>query len=338
MSAAFSSGHALLVGVGGDLPVTVKDAEDLAALLRDPARAGYPEGQVEVLTGAQATRDGILGGLDRLAQRALGDADATAIIYYSGHGGRFGASADTARYYLVPHGWDLARRDETCVSGEELTARIRAVPAKRLLVLLDCCHAAGLPQAKEKDAPHFAKAGLPDLDGLRAGVGQMVLTSCRPEEKSYIQPGARNSVFTACLLSALAGGAPSYLGHAWALDVVSHVLREVPGRAPAAQHPVLSWATNTESFPICRVPAAKAAPIAAPAPAWRQRRVRMEIDSLMPAYELRRTLIGRLRAARALSTDPTEQLKLERQIDDAERAAEADTDRLDRLHAELGEA
>lgn len=336
MSAGFSSGHALLIGVGGDLPVTVKDAEDLAALLKDPARAGYPAAQVEVLSGAQATREGILGGLKRLAERTLGDPDATAILYYSGHGGRFGSSAVTATYYLVPHGWDADRRDETGVTGDELTAGIRAVPARRLLVLLDCCHAAGLPRAK--DAALFAEEGLPELDGLRSGVGQMVLTSCRPEEKSYIRYGDRNSLFTASLLSALAGGAPSYLGHAWALDVVSHVLREVPDLAPADQHPVLSWATNTESFPICRVPAAKAAPKAAPAPAWRQKRARMEIDSLMPAYELRLTLMGRLRAARALSTDPTEQLRLERQIDDAERAAEADTERLDRLHAELGEA
>lgn len=339
MSAAFSSGYALLVGVGGDLPVTSRDAEDLAALLRDPARAGYPEDQVDVLTGPQATREGILAALDRLAQRTLGDPDATAIVYYSGHGGRFGPSAEMARYSLLPHGWDEARRDETGVSGEELTERIRAVPAKRLLVLLDCCHAAGLPRPKDgASLASFAKAGLPEIDGLRSGAGQIVLTSCRGDEKSYIRQGASNSVFTACLLEALQGSAPSYLGFAWALDVVSHVLREVPGQAPAPQHPVLAWADRTESFTLCRVPAAKGAAAPAPAPGWRRKRVQLEIDSLMPAFELRRTLIGRLRTARALSTDPAEQLRLERQIDDAERAAESDTQRLDRLHAELGEA
>jgi hypothetical protein len=338
MSAAFSSGYALLVGVGGDLPVTARDAEDLTALLRDPARAGYPEAQVDVLTGPQATREGILAALDRLAQRTLGDPDATAIVYYSGHGGRFGPSAEVARYYLLPYGWDETRRDETGVSGEELTARIRAVPAKRLLVLLDCCHAAGLPRPKA--GASFAKADLPELDGLWSGAGQMVLTSCRGDEKSYIRQGAANSVFTACLLEALQGRAPSYFGFAWALDVVSYVLREVPGRAPAPQHPVLAWAHGTESFTLCRVLAAKDAGAAVPAPAsgWRRKRVQKEIDSLMPAFEVRRTLIGRLRTARALSTDPAEQLRIERQLDDAERAAESDTQRLDRLHAELGEA
>ncbi|WP_438020353.1 caspase family protein [Sorangium sp. So ce315] len=339
MSAAFSSGYALLVGVGGDLPVTARDAEDLAALLRDPDRAGYPDDQVDVLTGAQATRAGILAALDRLAERTLGDPEATAIVYYSGHGGRFGPSAAMARYYLLPHGWDEARRDETGVSGDELTARIRAIPARRLLVLLDCCHAAGLPRPKDgASAAAFAKTGLPAIDGLRSGAGQMVLTSCRGDERSYIRQGAANSVFTACLLEALQGSAPSYLGFAWALDVVSYLLREVPGRAPAPQHPVLSWADRTESFTLCRVPAAKGAAAPAPAPGWRRKRVQMEIDSLMPAFELRRTLIGRLRTARALSTDPAEQLRIERQIDEAERAAESDTQRLDRLHAELGEA
>ncbi|WP_437291053.1 caspase family protein [Sorangium sp. So ce406] len=339
MSAAFSSGYALLVGVGGDLPVTARDAEDLAALLRDPARAGYPDDQVDVLTGPQATRTGILAALDLLAQRTLGDPEATAIIYYSGHGGRFGPTAEMARYYLLPHGWDEARRDETGVSGDELTARIRAVPAKRLLVLLDCCHAAGLPRPKDgASVAAFAKSGLPEIDGLRSGAGQMVLTSCRGDEKSYIRQGASNSVFTACLLEALQGSAPSYLGFAWALDVISYLLREVPGRAPASQHPVLSWVDRTESFTLCRVPAAKGAAAPAPAAGWRRKRVQLEIDSLMPAFELRRTLIGRLRTARALSTDPAEQLRIERQIDDAERAAESDTQRLDRLHAELGDA
>ncbi|WP_437310773.1 caspase family protein [Sorangium sp. So ce388] len=336
MSAAFSSGYALLVGVGGDLPVTASDAEDLAALLRDPTRAGYPKDQVDVLTGPRATRAGILAALDRLALRTLGDPDATAIVYYSGHGGRFGPSADMARYHLLPHGWDEARRDETGVSGEELTARIRAVPAKRLLVLLDCCHAAGLP--RPKDGAGFAKAGLPEIDGLRSGAGQIVLTSCRGDEKSYIRHGAPNSVFTACLIEALEGKAPSYFGFTWALDVVSYLLREVPGRAPAPQHPVLSWADRTESFTLCRVPAAKSAATPAATPGWRRKRVQLEIDSLMPAFELRRTLIGRLRTARALSTDPAEQLRLERQLDEAERAAESDTQRLDRLHAELGQA
>jgi hypothetical protein len=339
MSAAFSSGYALLVGTGGDLPVTARDAEDLAALLRDPERAGYAEDQVDVLTGPQATREGILAALDRLAQRTLGDPDATAILYYSGHGGRFGPSAGLARYYLLPHGWDESRRDETGVSGEELTARIRAVPAKRLLVLLDCCHAAGLPRPKDGASfAKFAKEGLPELDGLRSGAGQMILTSCRGDEKSYIRHGDANSVFTACLLEALEGRAPSYFGFVWALDVVSYLLREVPGRAPAPQHPVLSWADRTESFTLCRVPSVKGAAAPSLAPAWRRKRIQLEIDSLMPAFELRRTLIGRLRTARALSTDPVEQLRIERQIDDAERTEESDTRRLDRLHAELGEA
>lgn len=338
MSAGFASGHALLVGVGGDLPVTVKDAEDLGELLRDPARAGYPQAQVDLVTGPRATRDGILLGLERLAARAQGDPDATVILYYSGHGVHLGPTEQDARYFLVPDGWDPARPAETGVSGEELTAHIRAVPARRMLVLLDCCHAAGLPRSKE--AGLVQKAGLPPLGVLRRGRGQVVLTSCRADELSYTLKNDTNSLFTSCLLSGLSGGAPSYFGFAWVLDVVSHVLREVPRRIAGGQHPVLSWADSTESFPICRVPAAKAAPETAPAPMleWKRRRLQMEIDSLMPAFELRRTLMGRLRVARALATDPTEQLRLERQLDEAERESAAETRRLDQLHAELAGA
>lgn len=66
----FTQGHALLVGVGSDLPVTVQDAQGLADLLRDPARCAYPLAQVQALTESAATRPNVLAALDTLAQSA----------------------------------------------------------------------------------------------------------------------------------------------------------------------------------------------------------------------------------------------------------------------------
>ncbi|NTV88280.1 MAG: hypothetical protein HGA21_16245, partial [Burkholderiaceae bacterium] len=52
--------------------------------------------------GAAATRTGILDGLGWLGARLAADGDATALIYYSGHGWCDEAQESPA-YYLLPH-------------------------------------------------------------------------------------------------------------------------------------------------------------------------------------------------------------------------------------------
>lgn len=80
MTQQFTQGHALLVGVGADLPNTVDDATGLAALLADTERCAYPTGHVHLFTEQQATRSQILNALDQLA--ASSDANATIIFYF----------------------------------------------------------------------------------------------------------------------------------------------------------------------------------------------------------------------------------------------------------------
>ena len=138
MSAGFAHGHALVVGVGADLPGTVDDAVALAGILRDPARCAYPPDQVHTLTGERATRDAFLSALDALARST--DSQSTVIVYFSGHGCR--AASPVGEFcYLVTHGYDLDRLVQTAVSSAEFADRLRAIPAHKLLLLLDCCHA-----------------------------------------------------------------------------------------------------------------------------------------------------------------------------------------------------
>ena len=53
MSRDFGQGHALVIGVGADLPNTVDDAIGLADILKDPTRCAYPPNQVHLLTAEQ---------------------------------------------------------------------------------------------------------------------------------------------------------------------------------------------------------------------------------------------------------------------------------------------
>ncbi len=137
----FANGYALLIGVGADLPVTVKDATALRDVLINPHRAAYPLKQVNLLTETSATRQGILAGFDELIKRSNQNPGATAIVYYSGHGGYI---KGTKEYFLVPYGYNSKHRKETAISGLEFTQKIEAIKAQKLIVLLDCCHAGGI--------------------------------------------------------------------------------------------------------------------------------------------------------------------------------------------------
>jgi hypothetical protein len=141
----FDQGYALIVGVGADLPSTVDDAVGLAEIIRDPARCAYPPDHIHLLTGGSAGREHVLAALDALTQST--DPQSTVVVYFSGHGYRV-ASATGEFYYLLPHGYDLGRLYQTAISGVEFTERLRAIPAQRLLVLLDCCHADGVGETK----------------------------------------------------------------------------------------------------------------------------------------------------------------------------------------------
>src|SRR5262245_47007717 len=112
--------HALVIGVSQYPHVQrlprVHDAEDLAAVLRDPAACGYEPGNVAVLEEWEATRARIVGELERLAQRATGDA--TVLIYFSGHGGQ--PPGDGGDSYLMPIDGEWGSRerlDATAISS-----------------------------------------------------------------------------------------------------------------------------------------------------------------------------------------------------------------------------
>lgn len=263
MAELFTTGYALLIGVGGNLPVTVADATALNDLLVDEKHAAYPSEQVKLLVAANAHREAILQAFDRLIEQANNELDATVIVYYSGHGGRIERSGNEAEYYLVPHGYEAARRAETAISGAEFTEKIEAIKARKLLVILDCCHAAGQVKGPEESLikgpeESFVKSPLPPelLSILDKGSGQVVVASSREDESSYTD--AKYSVFTDCLLEALKGkGAVNKDGFARILDVLIYLFKNVPTRAAQAlagaqQHPFLKKAFDVgDNFALC---------------------------------------------------------------------------------------
>jgi uncharacterized caspase-like protein len=240
MPETFVQGHAVVVGVGADLPVTVDDATAVADLLRDPGRCAYPAGQVHLLTGERATAADILAALDTLAESTA--PESTAIVYFSGHG------LEVPDYYLMPYGYKLTDLPGTAIPGDLFTEKLRAIEAGKLTVLLDCCHAGG--QAEAKGLPGVKSPLPPSVTAeLERGSGRVVISSSRRDEVSWT--GKPYSVFTAALLEGLAGyGAFERDGYARVLDLAMYAGRMVPERTGDKQHPIVKVSNLEDNFAL----------------------------------------------------------------------------------------
>ena len=127
----FQHGYALIVGVGRSaypawsLPTTASDAAALRAALTDPSLCAYPadDDHVRLLCNETATRAALRDGLAWLAQQAAADDEATALVYYSGHGW---IDRSTRRYYLLPHDVKPFDVPGSALTGEDFAAALRA--------------------------------------------------------------------------------------------------------------------------------------------------------------------------------------------------------------------
>jgi hypothetical protein len=260
-SSTFSQGHAVVVGVGADLPNTVDDAVGLAGILKEPGRCAYPPGQVHLLTGPEATRARVLAVLDSLAQATT--AQSSVLVYFSGHGYRVASKAGHA-YYLMPHGYDLSRLPETAISGAELTDRLRAVTAQKLLLLLDCCYAGGLDATKGPGGLELQNGALPSeaLSLLAEGGGRALIASSQDNEVSFA--GKPYSAFTLALIEALCGAGTAVKdGYVRLSDLALYTNRMVVQRTKERQHPILSF-KQADNFALAYYAGGDAQPKALP--------------------------------------------------------------------------
>ena len=154
----FKHGYALVIGVDQNavtswsLPAVTHDVLALRETLVDPRRCGYPEGNVRVLTGKDATRSKIEQELERLRGCIERDSEATAVVYFSGHGHRvWSPGTGKQEYFLLPYdvraidsNGQLVPNTETALPAVVFARKIEEIEPQRLLVVLDCCHAGGM--------------------------------------------------------------------------------------------------------------------------------------------------------------------------------------------------
>jgi hypothetical protein len=251
------SGYALVIGVGGDLPNTVNDADGLAKVLKDPARCAYDPAKVNLLTAEKADRAGILTALDQLAQADL--QDATVVIYFSGHGYRVESSTDE-NYFLMPAGYDINQLRKSAISGKEFADKLAVLKTARLLLLLDCCHAQGVGETKAAGLTLTKSPLPPEAQALFAqGGGRIVITSSRASEASFA--GKPYSLFTRALIEALcAVGITEGEGYVKALDLALYASHKVAEWSKDRQHPTADT-QKADNFAVAYYAAGAKAPL-----------------------------------------------------------------------------
>ena len=239
---ALDDAHALVIGISRYLHIdslaVTQDAPDIAAVLSDPACCGYPPAAIRTLIDGDATRAAILAALDELAR--ITHESSTVFIYYSGHGAR-AADSDGGRCYLIPVDATNGSVDElerTAISGPALTARLRAIPAGRLTLVLDACRAAGMADLRIADA----------VEPMARGPGRAVIAASRRAGAALQLPGERDSAMTAVLIDALRGAAPSVDGAILVFDLFTYVAQHVAA-VSFDQHPVFKAELET-NYPI----------------------------------------------------------------------------------------
>ncbi len=249
------SAHALVIGVAAYRqirplpPVVTNDARAVADLLTDGRYCGYLPEHVRLLRDEEATREALRRALADLA--ASTNAESSVFIYFTGHGGRV-ESGPQAGEFLLPVDAIYPPADalaESGMSGTEFAEALRAIPARKVVVILDCCHAGGIGAPKDIDTPVLT-TGFPEgyYETLTSGKGRVIFASSRDSEYSFAHGGEEYSVFTRHLLEGLQGGVASEDGMVRVFDLFEYLQPRVTTDEPR-QHPVFK-AEVEENFTV----------------------------------------------------------------------------------------
>jgi hypothetical protein len=147
--------------------------------------------------------------MDRLYRQVLAARNKNFIFYFSGHGRR------------TAFGYELLAQDEGGISMDEVITLIEQPTVKQAVVILDCCHSAGMGDV---GAIQGDDAGRP-MSFQRAIVREnaVVIASARHDQAAQgaETTGDSHSAFTKHLIAGLEGAAANVLG-----EIHAHTLFE----------------------------------------------------------------------------------------------------------------
>jgi TolB-like protein/ketosteroid isomerase-like protein len=266
-----------------DLRFASADAKAIAAALAQQQDGPlYGEVRTDVLVNGAASRADILRALDDfLGQAAPID---VGIVYMAGHGVR---DEVLDGYYFLP---STASAENPRIEGLDMDEFNREVHLlhrnlRRLVVILDTCHAGAAVRSPTVHLGEDLAARLPPAEGL------YILAAARSGERSREMSRYGHGAFTQALLDGIAGAAADPDGLIRVLRLASYAARVVPEMTGKAQTPYLSMVGG--DLPIAAQPQKFAqvtppplpSPMPVASPAVRERIAIMNFENLRPDPE-----------------------------------------------------
>ncbi|RUS33976.1 hypothetical protein BC938DRAFT_483039 [Jimgerdemannia flammicorona] len=266
----FTKGYALLIGTGVNASgepdpaydSTINDTNWLHEILTDRKRCAYKPEQVIKLTGPETTRGNILDAMDSMSRDA--NEDSTVIIFFSGHGGR----AKDDKTFLIPFGYqDGQDPAKFAVDAKCLKDCLAKFDVKKLVLLINCCHAAGVVtettftptlSSNEEQEQELGLRNMvlneSQINRLNQGTGFVVMSSSLASEVSYtgylrnVRGKEKYSAFTIGIGNALSGRGQQGDGLVYVTDLTSKCRSFVVEKTKNKQHPYFKLCCD--DFPI----------------------------------------------------------------------------------------
>lgn len=192
---------ALVIGIEtySRLPEAAFAEHDADAMKRHLLALGYPERNIILLKGGQATRGAISGYVEEWLPKNAKPGSAV-FVYFSGHGSPDPKTGDA---YLVPWDGDAMFLKSTAYPLKSLYASLGRLKAKRVLVALDSCFsgAGGRSVLAEGARPLVTRTEV-----VEAPAGVTVLSAASGDEITATIKEQGHGAFTYYLLKAFNNG------------------------------------------------------------------------------------------------------------------------------------
>jgi uncharacterized caspase-like protein len=228
------------------LRYAARDARAVYDWLVSPSGGRFVTSQVMLLLDRKATNEGMRSALFSWLKQAI--EEDLVFIYFAGHGSP--ESPDAVRnLYLLPYNTNYSNIAVTGFPMWDIeTALKRFIKAKRVVIIADACHSAGVGQAFDMAARtgrdlqvNPINSGLQNLTDL--GEGICVISASRDNELSREgrEWGGGHGVFSYYLLEGLKGAADfDKSGSVTIGELTVYVSQQVRRATLNAQNPIIS--------------------------------------------------------------------------------------------------
>ena len=260
--------YVLAIGVssyprdGQTLQHASADAKSIAAALEAQGQPLFGKVVTRVLTDGQATREGIIAGLESLKKQAT--PQDTVVIFYTGQGAR----DNKGEFYLVPSGSDSATVAVSGISESQFKQLAQTTQGKMLL-LLDARERRSQSREKkttqqergfcyssasaEESPPVGGASDRLVRDLISEDYGVTVIRATQGTEAAYESAAQGHATFTQAVLEALQGKADTNGdGVVHLNEAEKYITDRVKTLTGDHQHPSAGRPSMMRSFPLTK--------------------------------------------------------------------------------------